>query len=121
MADFIAADDIPWVPAVLMVFAIAGVPATVVVLTADDFPGFPAVAKVSAVVTITNVVDCRFATVTSNVSYVPADVGVPAIGLSDIGLRNPKSTNDYRNQEKTIILSSDKHVLEKEIKMQRTA
>jgi hypothetical protein len=72
VADFIAADGFFWVPAVVFVSAIAGVPDTVVVRTADDVPGAPAVAKVSAVATIHTAVTFRFATIVSNVSIVPA-------------------------------------------------
>jgi hypothetical protein len=79
--DVIAVVDFPWVPAVVMVFSVAGPPAAVVVLTAVDVLGAPVVAKVSAVVAVTIAVDVLPDTVVSNVCSAPALVGIPAVGV----------------------------------------
>jgi hypothetical protein len=58
VADVIAAAGIfPWVSVVVMVSAVAYVPAAAVVLTAVNIPGAPAGAKVSAVAPVTTAVD----------------------------------------------------------------
>jgi hypothetical protein len=60
VADVIAAVGFPWLPAVVMVFAIASVPANVVVLTVDDVPGAPAGAQVSAASTTSTAINLSF-------------------------------------------------------------
>jgi len=47
VVDVIAAVGFPWVQAVVMVSAVAGVPAAVVILTALDVSEAPAVAAIS--------------------------------------------------------------------------
>jgi hypothetical protein len=47
---------IPWVPADVMIFAVAGIPAAAVVLTAVNVFGVPAVTRVSAVVAVSTAV-----------------------------------------------------------------
>ncbi len=44
VADVLAAVGFPWVPAIVIVSALAGVPAPLVIFTAVDVPGAPAVA-----------------------------------------------------------------------------
>ncbi len=75
MAAFIAAVGFPWVPAVVMVSAVAGIPDAAVVLTAVDVPGIPAMANVS----VPTAVEVLAATVVYTVPGVSAVVGVPAI------------------------------------------
>ncbi len=79
VADVIAAAGFfPLVSVVVMVSAVAYVPAAV--LSAVDIPGAPAGAKVSAVAAVTTAVDVLPVTVVSpHISSVPAVVGVPAV------------------------------------------
>jgi hypothetical protein len=81
VADVIAAAGFfPWVSVVVMVSAVAHVPAAVVVLTPVDIPGAHAGAKVSAVAAVTTAVDDLPATVVfPHIPCVPAIVGVPAV------------------------------------------
>jgi hypothetical protein len=57
VADVIPAVGFQRVPAVVIVSAVAGVPAAVVVLTVVDVSGVPAVAKISVVAAVTTAVD----------------------------------------------------------------
>jgi hypothetical protein len=52
LANVIAAVGVPRVPAVGMVSAFAGIPATAIVLNAADVPGVPALARVSAIAAV---------------------------------------------------------------------
>jgi hypothetical protein len=114
VADVTAAVGFPWLPAGVIVSAIAGVPATVV-LTAEDVPGVSAVALVFAAVDF-HFCYCCFQRFLRPCCWRPC--------CQAIDYRTEESNNrtiDCQNQEKNYILNSDEHVLEKEIKMQRTA
>jgi hypothetical protein len=74
VANFIAAFDVPWFPAVVKVSAVAGIPAPAGFLIAVDIPGVPAVTRVSAVADLTYLLLLVF-----QVSDVPSVAGIPAI------------------------------------------
>jgi hypothetical protein len=72
VADVIASTCCTWVPAVVMVSAVAGVPASVVVITTVDGSGDPVVAKVSAIVAVLTAIDLISAAAVSNVYGIPS-------------------------------------------------
>ncbi len=89
MADVIASTCCTWVPAVVMVSAVAGVPASVVVITTVDGSGDPVVAKVSAIAAVLTAIDLISAAAVSNVSGIPLCLQSCLFMLFQPGLATP--------------------------------